>query len=73
MTGSRNQPRCGVCANKLVKNGKTTAGRTRWRCKSCGASTTQHRPDITRHAEFQAFLSWLSGPAGINRLDVSAS
>ncbi|MGB3886413.1 transposase-like zinc-binding domain-containing protein, partial [Gordonia sp. (in: high G+C Gram-positive bacteria)] len=40
MSGSRNSPVCGVCANKLVKNGTTSAGRTRWRCKHCGASST---------------------------------
>lgn len=61
MPNPRNHPRCGVCANKLVKNGKTTAGRTRWRCKHCGASTTQSRIDITRKAEFTDFLTWLTG------------
>ncbi|WP_350270567.1 IS1249 family transposase [Brevibacterium sp. CBA3109] len=56
----RNHPRCGVCANKLVKNGQTTAGRTRWRCKHCGASTSQSRTDISRKAEFTSFISWLT-------------
>ncbi|WP_436326428.1 IS1/IS1595 family N-terminal zinc-binding domain-containing protein [Brevibacterium sp. FAM 27836] len=23
----------GLCASKLVKNGRTSSGRTRWRCK----------------------------------------
>ncbi|MGQ7785744.1 transposase-like zinc-binding domain-containing protein, partial [Nesterenkonia sp. K-15-9-6] len=32
MTPPSNQPVCGVCGTKLVKNGKTSAGRTRWRC-----------------------------------------
>ena len=63
MSNPRNHPTCGVCANKLVKNGKTSSGRTRWRCKPCGASTTQARADITRKAVFQAFLNWLLGTA----------
>ncbi|MCI2267230.1 IS1249 family transposase [Sediminivirga luteola] len=69
MPDPRNHPRCGVCASKLVRNGKTSAGRTRWRCKTCGASQTQARPDTTRKAELAAFLHWLLGPAGVAHLD----
>ncbi|ORA97070.1 IS256 family transposase [Mycolicibacter minnesotensis] len=43
----------------MVKNGTTSAGRIRWRCTTCGASTTQARPDITAKAQLNAFLSWL--------------
>ena len=59
MHGARNLPRCGVCENKLVKNGKTKAGRTRWRCKNCGASSTQTRETATRKAQFRMFQKWL--------------
>lgn len=59
MSPARNQPSCGVCASKLVKNGTTSKGRTRWRCRTCGSSTTQHRPDITRRAQLTAFHDWL--------------
>jgi hypothetical protein len=59
MSGARNQPVCGVCGRKLVRNGTTSAGRTRWRCRSCGASTTQSRPDITRRAELGTFTQYL--------------
>lgn len=59
MKGACNQPVCGVCGWKLVKNGHTSAGRTRWRCKSCGASTTQARPDVTAKAEASLFRRWL--------------
>ncbi|ORA68002.1 hypothetical protein BST26_14920 [Mycolicibacterium insubricum] len=48
-----------MCGRKLVKNGTTSAGRTRWRCTTCGASSTQARSDITGKAELRAFLSWL--------------
>ncbi|MFC0316485.1 IS1249 family transposase, partial [Gordonia phosphorivorans] len=69
MSGPRNSPPCGVCGRKLVKNGTTSAGRTRWRCKDCGASSTQKRPDITRKAELEAFHTWLlhgRHPAGVS-------
>lgn len=59
MSGPRNSPSCGVCGRKLVKNGVTSAGRTRWRCRSCGASQTLARPDITRRAQVDAFFAWL--------------
>lgn len=44
-----------------MKNGKTSAGRTRWRCKNCGSSATQARADVTRRAQLNAFLGWLLG------------
>lgn len=59
MSGARKSPTCGVCGGKLVKNGTTSAGRTRWRCTTCGASSTQARPDITAKAQLNAFQSWL--------------
>lgn len=70
MSLPRNHPTCGVCANKLVKNGKTSAGRTRWRCKACGASATQTRTDITRKAQFDAYYDWITSPSGRRSLDV---
>lgn len=71
MSLPRNHPTCGVCTHKLVKNGKTSAGRTRWRCKTCGASTTQTRTDTTRKAEFARFHAWLEGKQ--NRGDYATS
>ena len=68
MSNPRNHPRCGVCTHKLVKNGKTSAGRTRWRCKPCGASTTQARPDVARKGQFNEFLSWLTGKHSLAEL-----
>ena len=53
-----NQPRCALCGTKLVKNGKSSSGKTRWRCKSCGASSTLTRPDITAKAQFTQFHHW---------------
>ena len=70
MKGVCNQPVCGVCGWKLVKNASTSAGRTRWRCQSCGASTTQARPDITAKAQASMFLDWLLGKGGVKQLDI---
>ncbi|GAA1641378.1 MULTISPECIES: IS1249 family transposase [Brevibacterium] len=71
MSNPRNHPVCGVCATKLVKNGTTSAGRTRWRCKHCGASTTRARDDITRKSVFDKFLTWLLGTSSLADQDQS--
>lgn len=49
--------KCPACGGDMKRNGKTSAGVTRWRCKSCGASTTQ-RYDRTPKA-LELFLAWL--------------
>ncbi|MFE3961289.1 IS256 family transposase, partial [Nocardia sp. NPDC059091] len=71
MSNPRNHPVCGVCATKLVKNGTTSAGRTRWRCKHCGASTTRARDDITRKSVFDKVLTWLLGTSSLADQDQS--
>ncbi|MCZ9301708.1 transposase-like zinc-binding domain-containing protein, partial [Corynebacterium marquesiae] len=47
---SKNRPRCPVCAGQMKKNGTTSKGTTRWRCKdpNCGSSTTRTRTDLTQ-------------------------
>ena len=43
----------------MKRNGKTSAGRTRWRCTSCGASSVRR---IDSAAKLLAlFLGWLLG------------
>ncbi|OAV51222.1 hypothetical protein A6F49_02245 [Enteractinococcus helveticum] len=56
-----------------MKNGKTSAGKTRWRCKHCGASTIQARPDITAKAQFTMWLDWLLSKKTQRELPVSRS
>ena len=73
MTGASNNPCCGVCGFKLVKNGKTTAGRTRWRCKGCGSSQVQSRVDVTAKAQMAQFHDWIINTAPVSRLPVSSS
>ena len=48
---------CASCGKKMARNGKTKAGRQRWRCLSCGASHTI-RYD-TAGARLEEFLGWL--------------
>lgn len=43
----------------MKKNGFTSAGKVRWRCRDCGASESRSRPDTARKAEFAWFLDWL--------------
>ncbi len=48
---------CPICQSKMIRNGKTSSGRQRWRCKSCGASSV-HKND-TRARDLGMFLAWL--------------
>ncbi len=48
---------CPSCGSPMKRNGRTKAGSQRWRCVSCGASTT-HTNDTTQR-ELKRFLGWL--------------
>ena len=48
---------CRACGSKMKRNGKTTAGRQRWRCPACGASETVRYDDEARR--LAEFLEWL--------------
>lgn len=50
-------PHCSVCGSNMVKNGKTKAGRTRFRCMSCGSSSV--RKIDTSAKDLKTFLAWL--------------
>ena len=50
---------CPSCGQPMKRNGKTSAGAQRWRCRSCGASAT-HGNDVSAR-ELDAFLAWLLG------------
>lgn len=49
--------KCPSCGSAMKKNGKTSAGTQRWRCRACGASTTLRYDDTT--ARLKEFLAWL--------------
>ncbi|MBE1877501.1 IS1249 family transposase [Myceligenerans pegani] len=55
--------RCEVCGGWLKRNGRTSSGKIRWRCTSCGSSSSRSRPDVTRRAQAETFVAWLTGPA----------
>lgn len=46
----------------MKKNGTTTKGTTRWRCKNphCNASTTNTHPDTASRRYFTLFITWIS-------------
>lgn len=52
-----NVVRCPVCGGKMKRNGKTSAGRTRWRCKACGSSTVGHIDNAAKRLDES--LRWL--------------
>ncbi|NON70858.1 IS1 family transposase [Corynebacterium ulcerans] len=52
---------CDICGSTLKKNGKTSAGKTRYRCKGCGASSTATRSGTLHQRQMKAFISWLLG------------
>ena len=73
-----NRPQGPICAGHKKKNGTTSKGKTRWRCKdpSCGSSLTRHRSDKAQTRDFQAFyryavsttpLTQLAGQLGASR------
>lgn len=61
MPKTSNTTRCLLCTTKLVKNGKSAAGTQRWKCSTCGASSTRTREDVTRKHQLNTFLAWLLG------------
>lgn len=40
----------------MKRNGTTSKGTTRWRCKACGASSVKRRGDLTNAAVFAQFI-----------------
>lgn len=48
---------CPLCGARMKRNGRTSAGRTRWRCTSCGASTARRIDSSAKLLE--SFLGWL--------------
>lgn len=55
------RPQCPVCQGPMKKNGTTSKGTTRWRCKDphCNASTINTNPNTTRARTFQQFITWI--------------
>ncbi len=49
--------RCPSCGGAMKRNGTTTAGTQRWRCKGCGASAVKHYDADARLLSL--FTGWL--------------
>ena len=62
-------PKCASCGAEMKRNGKTSAGTQRWRCKSCGASSTRRIDN--RAKTLKAFLVWLLSKDAIADLRMS--
>ncbi|WP_082123928.1 IS1249 family transposase [Arthrobacter sp. YC-RL1] len=56
---SRQTHLCSICHFPLKKNGTTSKGTQRWRCTSCGASSTLTRADTTARNQLTAFVGWI--------------
>lgn len=56
-----NVVKCPSCGGKMKRNGTTSAGNTRWRCTSCGASETVHVDNAAKR--LREFLGWLLSKA----------
>lgn len=65
-----NRPRCHVCTGPMKRNGTTTSGTSRWRCKDpdCGSSTTHKLPDKTRTGDFCVFHAYVMGTATLSNI-----
>lgn len=48
---------CPSCGKAMKRNGRTSAGSQRWRCRDCGASST-HGNDVSGR-DLAAFVRWL--------------
>lgn len=48
---------CPSCGKAMKRNGRTSAGSQRWRCRGCGTSAT-HSNDVSGR-ELAAFVGWL--------------
>lgn len=48
---------CQTCGSKMKKNGYTKSGSQRWRCRTCGASSTRKYNQVEK--AFIEFLEWL--------------
>ena len=56
-SSNMNVVRCPSCGGRMKRNGKTSAGRTRWRCKGCGASLVGSVDNSAKR--LGEFLRWL--------------
>ena len=56
-SSNMNVVRCPSCGGRMKRNGTTSAGSTRWRCKACGASLVDRIDNSAKRLD--EFLGWL--------------
>lgn len=56
-SSNMNVVRCPSCGGRMKRNGTTSAGSTRWRCKTCGASLVDKIDNSAKRLD--EFLGWL--------------
>lgn len=49
---------CPSCGKRMKRNGTTSAGRRRWRCTACGASTVNRYKRDADAEQLSLFLGW---------------
>ena len=54
-----NTASCPVCGCPMIRHGKTSTGRQRWRCKPCQITTLNEIDSTAKHLD--EFLTWLLG------------
>ena len=54
-----NTASCPVCGRPMIRHGKTSTGRQRWRCKPCKITTLNEIDSTAKHLD--EFLAWLLG------------
>lgn len=64
-------PKCASCGARMKENGKTSAGRQRWRCASCGASSVRRIDGAAKVLAY--FPRWLFSKDAIAGLKTSRS
>ena len=52
----------------MRKNGRTAAGKQRWKCTDCSLTTTVRREDLVDQAVFSSFLDYIAGKNSIEQL-----
>ncbi|WP_129914840.1 IS1 family transposase, partial [Bifidobacterium pseudolongum] len=53
------QPLCPRCGGKMKRNGTSSAGRARWRCKDPGCGSSRTRGYGTAARDVRGFIDWL--------------
>ena len=56
---SVNTASCPVCGCPMIRHGRTSSGRQRWRCKPCKITTLNEIDSTAKHLD--EFLAWLLG------------